>query len=285
MTRQISPNEKAAHLYADAGWPVFPLIPGEKVPVTRHGFQDATTRHHQIESWWWSNPGRNVGIRTGQPGPDVLDIDRHADGTGYPAFNELKREGLVPEARAAVRTPSGGLHLYFAGTGQRNGHLARHHIDFRSQGGYVVAPPSTAGRKPYIVVQHQAAAATFDWEAARRYLEPEGEQQRHQCREPPGVHLVNPDRLARWVAGQREGNRNAGLFYAANRALDAGREDILPALARAAREAGLEDREIDRTIRSAQEGQQRDVRPRDVHPKGQQREAGRGQLDREMEIV
>ena len=34
---------EAAQRYADAGWPVFPLIPGEKVPVTKHGFRDATT--------------------------------------------------------------------------------------------------------------------------------------------------------------------------------------------------------------------------------------------------
>ena len=47
-----------------------------------------------------------------------------------------------------------------------------------------------------------------------------------------------------------EGNRNDGLFWAANRALDAGLTD-LGELAEAARQAGLEDREIARTLASA----------------------------------
>ena len=45
-------------------------------------------------------------------------------------------------AAAYVRTPSGGLHAYFRGSGQRNGHLPAHHLDFRSHGGYILAPPS-----------------------------------------------------------------------------------------------------------------------------------------------
>ena len=46
-------------------------------------------------------------------------------------------------------------------------------------------------------------------------------------------------RLARWVARQPEGNRNAGLFWAANRALEADRAADLSPLADAARQAGL----------------------------------------------
>ena len=49
--------------------------------------------------------------------------------------------GLLEGAYGYVRTPSGGLHIYFTGTTQRNGHLAAHHVDFRSAGGYVLAPP------------------------------------------------------------------------------------------------------------------------------------------------
>ena len=59
--------------------------------------------------------------------------------------------------------------------------------------------------------------------------------------------------LAAWVASQPEGNRNEGLFWAANRAVEAGDTATLDGLARAARDAGLEEREIDRTIRSAQQ--------------------------------
>ena len=53
---------------------------------------------------------------TGYPGADVLDVDVRPDGTGWPAFNALKRAGLLSGAFRLVRTPSGGAHLYFAGT-------------------------------------------------------------------------------------------------------------------------------------------------------------------------
>ena len=83
------------------------------------------------------------GIATGAPGPDVLDIDQHGEaGNGYPAFAELERAGLVDGAAAYVRTPAGGMHAYFTGSDQHNGRLPSHHLDFRSQGGYVLAPPS-----------------------------------------------------------------------------------------------------------------------------------------------
>jgi hypothetical protein len=52
------------------------------------------------------------------------------------------------------------------------------------------------------------------------------------------------------MAHQQEGNRNDGLFWAANRALDAGQAD-LDELADAARSTGLDEREIARTLASA----------------------------------
>jgi len=248
------PNETAAHRYADASWPVFPLIPGEKAPVTRHGFHDASADHRQIQKWFRDFPDRNIGIATGAPGPDVLDIDRHTDGSGFAAYNRLRAAGLAPDAGALVRTPNGGMHAYYTGTGQRSGSLLGQHIDYRARGGYIVAPPSVIRARdgqprPYQLVSHQPSHATFDWDAARRFLQPEPAPQHpgQQARHPSHVEHL-PD----WVAQQKEGNRNAALFWAANRALESGRPDTLSQLARAAQAAGLSDREIGRTIRSAQ---------------------------------
>jgi hypothetical protein len=249
------PNETAAHRYADALWPVVPLIPGEKAPLTRHGFQDASTGHWQIQKWFRDFPDRNVGIATGTPGPDVLDIDRHADGSGFRSYNRLRAHGLVPDAAALIRTPNGGMHAYYAGTGQRSSSVPEHHIDYRARGGYVVAPPSVVwardGRpRPYQVVSHRRSDATFDWDAARRFLQPEPARQQPQH---PATDLGSRiEHLPDWVAQQQEGNRNAALFWAANRALDCGRPDVLGSLARAAGSAGLGEREIDQTLRSAQ---------------------------------
>ena len=57
--------------------------------------------------------------------------------------------------------------------------------------------------------------------------------------------------LAAWVAAQPEGNRNAGLYWAANRALEADPAADLSPLAAAARQAGLGEPEITRTLDSA----------------------------------
>ena len=141
---------RQALAYARHSWPVFPCLPGQKIPATQHGYQDATTDEQQITAWFTRHPGRNLAIATGAPGPDVLDVDQHGEaGNGYAAFSRLRAAGLLDGARAYVRTPSGGLHAYFTGTGQRNGHLPAHHLDFRSRGGYVLAPPSRVDGKPY----------------------------------------------------------------------------------------------------------------------------------------
>ena len=61
-----------------------------------------------------------------------------------------------------MRTPSGGLHAYFRGLDQPNGHLAAHHLDFRSRGGYVLAPPSLVDRKPYQLIRTAEADGGLD---------------------------------------------------------------------------------------------------------------------------
>jgi hypothetical protein len=258
MTRpaHLNPRLAAALRYARAGWPVLPCVPGEKVPATPHGFHDASSDPQRIAAWWTASPGRNVGIGTGVPGPDVLDIDRHPDGSGFPALNRLLREGLVPRPLAIVRTPGGGIHAYYKGTGQRNGHLPAEHVDFRGRGGYVVAPPSVVGARRYEIVRHEPGEATFDWDAARRLLDPQPEPATRTA-EPGSDRPRDLTHLAGWVAAQREGNRNAALFWAACRAVEAGDSNVLDALARGAAAAGLTESEITRTIRSAQRGQER----------------------------
>ena len=249
---ELSP-QGAALAYARAGWPVFPCRPGSKEPATRNGFHDASTDERQIREWWRRAPDRNVAIATGAPGPDVVDVDKYRDGSGFAAFNQLKRAGLVPDPLAVVRTPSGGFHAYYRGTEQRNGHLAAEHVDFRSQGGYVVAPPSRVGDRQYEVIKHQPGEAVFDWDAARRELQPEPQRQPPRRPERDRDRPARVTHLADWVARQEEGNRNAGAFWAACRAVEAGDSEALDAIARAARAAGLDEREVCRTIRSAQQ--------------------------------
>jgi hypothetical protein len=270
-----SPALEAAHNYAEHGWPVFPCAPGAKVPAIPaahpegdparqtchgecgregHGFWDATTDHAQIDKWWSRAPERNVAVATGAPGPDVVDVDNHGErGNGFSAWNKAQHEGLVRDPMAVVQTPGGGLHAYFKGTEQRSAKIPGQHLDFRAQGGYVVAPPSRAGGRQYEVVKHQPSEATVDFGAVRQLVEPQ--RQRTPVRLPERAgrpHDVG--HLAGWVAELPEGNRNDGLYWASCRAIEAGDRTTLDAIAKAAQDAGLAEREVDRTIRSALRG-------------------------------
>lgn len=232
--------------YAAAGWPVFPCRPGSKEPATAHGYLDASTDPDVIRAWWRSRPDRNVAIATGAPGPDVLDVDTGPAGSGWTAFGRLRRAGLLAGASMLVRTRSGGCHVYFAGTGQPCGRLPRHFVDFKAAGGYVLAPPSyvAADAKPggvYELADQRDGTGRLDWQAVRELLDPR--------RPMPQTRCGDIGALARWVASQPEGNRNSGLYWAANRVIEAGLDpaDLLPA----AVAAGLSEAEAYRTITSA----------------------------------
>lgn len=144
---------RAALGYARVGWPVFPCRPDGtpppkwKAPLTEHGFRDATTDPAVLRAWWDKWPDANLAIVTGAPGPDVLDVDVKPDGNGFSALRRLKRAGILADAAALIRTRSGGLHIYFAGTTQGCRALPRHHLDFKARGGYVLAPAERRGRQ------------------------------------------------------------------------------------------------------------------------------------------
>jgi hypothetical protein len=254
---------RLARIYAGRGWPVFPCQPGHKVPATPHGFYDATTDPRQITRWFTRHPDANLAIATGAPGPDVLDVDQHGvAGDGFAAYARLQQAGLLDGATMQVRTPSTGLHAYFAGSAQRNGHLAAHHLDFRSTGGYVLAPPSQVDGKPYRLLTAPQGHAGLDWDAVLQLLQPRRQPRPGPRQYPDGTLSA----LAHWVAAQPEGNRNEGLYWAANRALEANPAADLGPLAVAARQAGLGDLEITRTLDSARRPYQPQPLPPDHQP-------------------
>jgi hypothetical protein len=235
----------AAMDYAAAGWPMFPCKPGSKAPATTHGFKDATTDPAVIRQWWSVVP-YNVAIATGAPGPDVVHVDDKASGNGWAAYNRLKAAGLLAGASTLVRTRSSGLHVYFAGTDQRNAAgLGGAALDFRAAGGYVLAPPSVVDGAAYELLDRRDASGRFDLGAARRLLDPP-KPARRQAAERPG----DVGRLASWVARLEEGNRNTGLFWAACRAAEAGAD--LDVLVDAAVYTGLDIDEARRTAASAE---------------------------------
>ncbi|WP_242496480.1 bifunctional DNA primase/polymerase [Xylanimonas protaetiae] len=253
----------AAAGLAAAGVPVFPCAPTAKFPLTQRGFLDATTDPDQVASWWRKRPDANIGVPTGErSGLDVVDIDLKPDASGFPAFERARRRGLVSGWATVVRTPSGGIHAYFAhtlGVEQRSWTSPRTHVDFRGDGGYVVVPPSLcvtpAGVRAYeLVTASPHAAGPVDAAALRAFLDPPrlSTFAGGPSSTAPGVG-ASPERLAAWVATRPEGGRNAGLFWAACRMVESGFDvrSTVGVLGEAAQHAGLAAREIETTIRSA----------------------------------
>lgn len=61
---------------------------------------------------------------------------------GYRSLADLRDQGLVPDILGRTVTARGGTHLYIKPTGDGNTAGLRPGIDYRGDGGYVVAPPS-----------------------------------------------------------------------------------------------------------------------------------------------
>lgn len=146
---------KNALRFIERGIPVFPVAANGKNPLTTHGFKDATTDPRQIEDWAEEHPNANIGIPTGQAtGFIVIDLDRKGDVDGVKAFKALcdRLDIKIPETYK-IRTPSGGLHLFFrtkyAGLIRNSAGILGPGIDVRGEGGYVVAEGSVIDGKRY----------------------------------------------------------------------------------------------------------------------------------------
>lgn len=259
--------------YAAADWPVFPCSPGGKLPLfptahpqgdplhgtckgacgrVGHGLYDATTDIGTITAWWTRTPGANVAIATGRGAPDVLDFDVKRDAPGRKTYRRLAEAGLLRGTHTIVSTPSGGFHLYYLGTEQGNASIAKHGVDLRSAGGYVLAPPSLVDGRPYALREwrsrYDGKARTVDMAAVRRLLDPPRPAATAAFQSRSGDHGA----LVRHVAGQGAGNRNNALFWAACKAAETGAgDDVFAELLDAAMSTGLTMRAAMLTIDSA----------------------------------
>lgn len=133
---------EAAIQYAELGYRVFPCAAEvNPVPLTRHGFKDATGDCEQIERWWTRHPNACIGLAA--IGLLVVDID--APPNPWLAGDADLAMDLL--AGPTSITPSGGRHHIFRRPAGKSwsctvGQLAPR-VDTRTDGGYIVVPPST----------------------------------------------------------------------------------------------------------------------------------------------
>jgi hypothetical protein len=246
----MSDLSAAALGWASRGVPVLPVRPAEKAPLTAHGVRDASTEAEVVRAWWARWPQANVAIATGGRGIDVLDVDVRGAQSGWAALNRLRRAGLIEDGMPRVRTPSGGIHLYFVGSDQHNGSLHPEHLDLRSCGGYVLVPPSRVVTDTYAGVyrweRRAAPTARLDWQAVREFLRPAPVTTPPRTIPSDGWDVTT---LARAVERTQPGNRNNKLFWAFCEGLRSG-YDLGP-IAEAGLRCGQTVREVQATWRQA----------------------------------
>jgi putative DNA primase/helicase len=269
-----SPMASAALQYARRGWPIFPcrecdgepyqirtgkragemVTPKAKQPYVATGLKAATADETQILRWWKQWPNAMIGLPLGAVTRDgdgffALDFDpRHDPETGEDFTLELLKERLeaqmgcaVPES-LAVRTPSGGVHIYLrqprdGGEEIRNRGNLPEHVDVRGRGGYVIAPPS-------IIVEPCADATPGKY----RWLR--GRVDAPVAEAPPALIEILRDR-----SGRRAEERSTPSPAASARSPTGSSGDVDDRVREAIRKYGLAalDAELER-VRSAASG-------------------------------
>ena len=87
--------------YARQGWPIFPVKPHDKQPLTFDGFKSATTDEATITKWWTTWPDANIATVPGRCGMVVLDLD------GPEGEGAAQQLGALAEPTLTVTTARG----------------------------------------------------------------------------------------------------------------------------------------------------------------------------------
>jgi len=254
-------HEKALEAYAMCGWRLYPCIPGTKKPAIKDYYQQATNDVGQLLKWRDQWPDANFGVVTGKTsGIVALDVDFpsgfYALRALEEAFTELDHGSLIQA------TPNRGWHVIFRAPDRAlpsRPKLLGYGLEFRAENAAILLAPSVVADSDF-----QTYAWTVE-DVVERIKNPLPlprwilELIEHAEKTKPVANVLRAARdasfvgLIAWLRGQKEGNRNAALFWSAKRLFEAGLpiSEAMFHLSSAARETGLQDKEIESTIRSA----------------------------------
>jgi len=147
---------ETARNFAEHGYPVFPV--NGKLPLTPHGFKDATTDEQQLLHWHERHPAANWALACGDR-VSVVDVDSKAGADPREIIDEHELTGPIVWTGEATDGPLEGIrgaHVFCAaGTPTGNGRVAG--VEVRGAGSYVVLPGS---RHP--------SGVTYQWDDDKR---------------------------------------------------------------------------------------------------------------------
>ena len=264
-------TQTVATLHAIEGKPVFPCWPNKR-PATKEGFKGASIDPQQV-SKWFEDETMLIGVPTA--GFLVVDLDRHnEEANGVEVWGNLVTEH-DPDGNwkktMIVRTPSGGVHVWFEDPGwpdnpHRNtaGKLGPG-VDTRADGGYVIIPPSITEEGMYVRIDDwngNEIAPAPGW--LLKLLAPEPKQPQSPSKSFSGNWVGSTSGYGaaalrneiKALSQAPKGTRNHALNRAtfalaqlvAGKVLDEGK--VIEALTETALGIGLEEEEIEITIRS-----------------------------------
>ena len=202
--------------YESMGLSIIPIKSKDKRPLVKwEPYQQERAEADQIKQWWQKWPKANIGIVTGKlSGIDVVDID---SGKGFSDITKLLPQGF---STVEATTPRGGRHLYVKhkeGQGNATGFIPD--VDYRGQGGYIVAPPSVGQNgKLYAWIQGKALGEAqtaplplpiYNFLNNSIYIEGSDYQKSHNDLTKP--HLTTTDHIK-----LDRGHRDNTLFHIAN---------------------------------------------------------------------
>jgi hypothetical protein len=267
---------EAALGYVRHGWSVIPLQPRRKRPcfpllpikqsiLDRYGrpkrtwqpYQQRLPTEEEVIRWWGMCPDANIGIVTGTvSGIIVLDLDGLE---------------LIQHPRTPISLTGKGMHIFYRHPGGRVRGFVRPGMDFKGDGGYVVAPPSIHPSGVRYAWQNDPfiePADPPDWllelifpreiePAPARWLENRHTYGRAALQSELSI-------LARTPIGARNNQLNRSAFCL-GQLLAAGlldRREVEQTLTAVARAIGLGAREVQATLQSGLEAGMRN--PREV---------------------
>jgi len=240
-----SPLLSQALAYAKRTWKVFPLyepiaigvcscgkhLCEDKHPRTTHGFKDATTDASTTTQWWTKWQNANIAIATGSASNVfVLDVDGEE---GKQTLAQWAREGLtLPPTLMASSGRIDGVHYYLTypqGSGLSSKSKVYPGIDYRGEGGYIVAPPSVhINGKQYAWQNENALAECPQWLVDKLKTKPSS----LAVNAKPNIMRVASSEDLDTHAGAKAGQRNellcrlAGIHLARGESLETIKEKV-----------------------------------------------------------